>query len=50
MFHFTSPKWLITKGGWENPGVIDYFVEYCKKVVSELGDLMEYVSEEKPGE
>lgn len=43
MFHFTSPKWLITKGGWENPGVIDYFVEYCKKVVSELGDLMEYV-------
>ena len=43
MFHFTSPKWLITKGGWENPGVIDYFVEYCRKVVSELGDLMEYV-------
>ena len=43
LFHFTSPKWLITLGGWENPKVIYYFTEYCKKVISELGDLMEYV-------
>jgi beta-glucosidase len=43
MHHFTSPKWLITQGGWENPEVVDKFAAYCKRVVEELGDLLEYV-------
>ncbi len=43
MMHFTSPAWLITEGGWENPEVVDLFAAYCKKVVEELGDQMEYV-------
>lgn len=43
MFHFTSPRWLITMGGWENPEIVPIFAEYCRRVVSELGDLMEYV-------
>lgn len=43
MFHFTSPQWLISMGGWENPEVVPVFAEYCRRVVSELGDLMEYV-------
>lgn len=43
LFHFTSPKWLITECGWENPDVIQYFTAYCRKVVHELGNLMEYV-------
>lgn len=43
LFHFTSPKWLISMGGWENPEVVPLFAEYCRRVVSELGDLMEYV-------
>ncbi|MCR5778915.1 MAG: family 1 glycosylhydrolase [Lachnospiraceae bacterium] len=43
MFHFSSPKWLISMGGWENPEVISLFAEYCRRVVSELGDIMEYV-------
>ncbi len=43
MFHFTSPIWLIQKGGWENPDVVSYFAAYCKKMAEELGDHLTYV-------
>jgi beta-glucosidase len=43
MHHFSSPKWLIQKGGWENKDTIKYFTAYCQFVVQKLGDLMEYV-------
>ncbi len=43
MHHFTSPKWLITQGGWENPEVVDKFAAYCKRLVEEIGDELEYV-------
>jgi beta-glucosidase len=43
MMHFSSPKWLISQGGWENPEVVEKFAAYCKRMVEELGDLLEYV-------
>lgn len=43
MMHFSSPKWLITKGGWENPEVVELFAAYCKRLAEELGDKLEYV-------
>ncbi len=43
MHHFSSPKWLISQGGWENPQVVDKFASYCKRLVSELGEKLEYV-------
>lgn len=43
MHHFSSPKWLIEAGGWENEGVIDAFARYCGYVAEQLGDLMTYV-------
>ena len=43
LMHFTSPKWLIDEGGWENPQVVFYFKRYVKKVVSTLGKYMSYV-------
>lgn len=43
MHHFTSPKWLITEGGWEAESTVDYFVKYCSYVVEKLGDLLTYV-------
>lgn len=43
MHHFSSPKWLISEGGWESEITIQYFADYCRHVVSKLGDLMEYV-------
>lgn len=43
MMHFTSPKWLIENGGWENEATIDAFKNYCQYVTKQLGDLMHYV-------
>jgi beta-glucosidase len=43
MLHFTSPKWLITNGGWEDEKTIDAFATYCKYVVEQLGEYMNYV-------
>ena len=43
MHHFSSPKWLISEGGWESETTIQHFADYCRYVVSKLGNLMEYV-------
>lgn len=43
MHHFSSPKWLILEGGWESETTIKYFGDYCRYVVSKLGDLMPYI-------
>ena len=43
MHHFTSPKWLIEQGGWENPETVDKFAAYCSYVVQQLGNLFTYV-------
>lgn len=43
LHHFSSPKWLISEGGWENENTIEYFGEYSKYVASELGDLIPYI-------
>ena len=43
LHHFTSPKWLIEKGGWENPCVVGYFANYAKKITEKLGDLLNYI-------
>ncbi|MEE3481715.1 MAG: family 1 glycosylhydrolase [Lachnospiraceae bacterium] len=43
LLHFTSPAWLMGKGGWEDDSVVTYFERYVKKVMTELGSLMHYV-------
>lgn len=43
MHHFSSPKWLINEGGWESETTVEYFGNYCRYVVSELGDLIPYI-------
>ena len=43
MLHFTSPKWLIEKGGWENEETIGLFADYCRYVTEKLGAYMHYV-------
>ena len=43
LHHFSSPKWLITEGGWESETTIEYFGKYCQYVISELGHLIPYV-------
>ena len=43
LHHFTSPKWLIEKGGWESEDTVKYFARYCGYVVEKLGAKMRYV-------
>lgn len=43
LHHFSSPKWLIERGGWESEETIGAFRDYCVCVVKNLGELMEYV-------
>lgn len=43
LHHFSSPKWLISEGGWENPSVVDKFTSYCKHLIEEIGQELEYV-------
>lgn len=41
--HFTSPRWLISQGGWENMDTAEKFARYAGKVTQRLGDLIEAV-------
>lgn len=43
LLHFTSPKWLIEEGGWENEATVELFANYCKYVVEKLGSYMHYI-------
>lgn len=38
--HFSSPRWLIAAGGWENPDTPDKFARYCERATRYLGDLI----------
>lgn len=43
MHHFSSPKWLISKGGWEAEETVGYFRRYCAWVMERLGNELNYV-------
>lgn len=43
LHHFTSPKWLISKGGWEAESTVEVFKRYCVYIAAQLGSEMEYV-------
>ncbi len=40
LHHFTSPRWLIARGGWESPETPAHFARYCEKVADALGDMI----------
>lgn len=43
LHHFSSPAWLIGKGGWAKPFVASAFARYTRIVVEALGDKMPYI-------
>ena len=43
LLHFTSPRWLIAKGGWEAESTISYFKRYVTYVTEQLGDALHSV-------
>lgn len=42
LHHFTNPLWISHKGGWANPQTSGYFASYTEKVVSELGQYVDF--------
>ena len=43
LHHFTSPAWLIRKGGWEAESTIEYFRRYAAYVTEKLGGELRYI-------
>lgn len=43
LHHFSSPKWLIDKGGWEAESTIEDFRNYTRYVMERLGSELKYV-------
>lgn len=43
LHHFSSPAWLISKGGWCKPYAAEAFGRYCEYIAQNLGELMNYV-------
>ena len=37
LHHFTSPRWLAERGGWENPETVGLFARFTGRVVEALG-------------
>lgn len=42
LWHFTLPKWVADKGGWENRQTSEYFNKFVQKVSFEYKDLVDF--------
>ncbi|EKD91145.1 MAG: hypothetical protein ACD_30C00041G0005 [uncultured bacterium] len=50
LWHFTIPRWLAKKGGWENSKTVDYFTRYVKEVVPLLDEFVDFwITLNEPG-
>jgi beta-glucosidase len=38
--HFTTPRWLMARGTWADPGIVDRFARFCERSTAALGDLV----------
>ena len=38
--HFTTPRWLAARGGWESPDAPERFARFVERAVAHLGDLI----------
>jgi beta-glucosidase len=38
--HFTTPRWVAARGGWEDAGTPALFAAFCRRAASELGDVI----------
>ncbi len=43
LHHFSSPKWLIGKGGWEAESTVEDFTRYVRYIVGKLGGGLHYI-------
>ncbi len=50
LWHFTLPKWLADRGGWENGKTVDYFIRFVEKIVPKLKDDIDlWITINEPG-
>ncbi|OGE29973.1 hypothetical protein A3C59_02540 [Candidatus Daviesbacteria bacterium RIFCSPHIGHO2_02_FULL_36_13] len=50
LWHFTLPKWVSDKGGWENGKTVKYFEGFVKKIVPEIEEYVDFwVTLNEPG-
>jgi len=42
LHHFTTPQWLVEKGGWAKPESVDAFARYARRIVAALGSSVRY--------
>lgn len=44
LMHFSSPAWLIARGGWASEKVVAYFARYARHIAETLGDRLPYIA------
>ena len=44
LMHFSSPAWLIRRGGWANKKVAPYFARYARRVAEAFGKRLPYLA------
>lgn len=50
LWHFTLPKWVADKGGWENGETPGYFERFVKRIVPEIGEYVDlWITLNEPG-
>lgn len=50
LWHFTLPKWVADKGGWENGATVKYFDRFVKRIVPEIGQYVDlWITINEPG-
>lgn len=50
LWHFTLPKWIADKGGWENSATPKYFERFVQKIVPEIAEYVDlWVTLNEPG-
>ena len=43
LHHFTSPRWLMRRGGWKNPDTARLFGRYVRYVLAGFGEEIDYI-------
>ncbi len=50
LWHFTLPKWVADKGGWENGKTPYFFERFVKRIVPEIGEMVDlWITLNEPG-
>ncbi len=50
LWHFSLPKWVMDKGGWENGATTGYFAKFVERILPEVKDYVDlWVTINEPG-